>query len=260
MTEKVLCSLISWRRPNNIPAVIAALRRQTVPVHIAIVECAPRTEFALPPATLDLADIVFSIDHNIGPISRLIPPLMLSHEFEYVFFAVDDHVPGPQCIAWMLDTARMLGDQHFCTIGQDGRWIRDGEIVKRKGRMQPNHTTPIDVITSSELCRTKHLRHVLGVRDQMADQFGSEFPWIEDDLILCLGLQMYLRRKLDRPVPCYLTPEPPNELASWQYSKLHAPHALCARPNHAIDRNKFVQQISSLGWSSAVPWAMERQA
>ncbi len=252
--KPTLCSLISWKRPHNIAKVIEALRRQTVPTYIALVACAQGTEFALPPDVLDQADIVFTVDHNLGPCSRFIPPLMLSHEYDYTFFAVDDHLPGPQTLAWMLDTARILNGE-YCTIGQDGRRIVDGEILKSRGRMRPNQTTPMDVITSSELCPTRWIREAVVFRDQMASKFGSDFKWIEDDLILCLGLQLRLRQHFNKPVPCYLTPEPPSELASWRMRKLYAPHALCARENHWLDRNEFVRQATEMGWQTAVPYA-----
>lgn len=246
--EQVLGVLINWKRPANIPRIIAAMRAQTVCLHISIMECALSPEFRLSDEVRAMADSVFTMNFNSGPVARFIPPLLMP-QFKYTYFGVDDHEPGPRHVEWLLQTAVRLDDQ-FATIGQDGRLIRDGQIVKQKGRMHGVHPTPTDVVTSSELCLTRWLPHVMLWRAEFLATIGRDCSTFEDDLFLCFGAQNAASNAHNRPVPSYLTPQPPTGDESWRVRKLAAPNALCGRPGHDDMRNHFIHCAQQFGWSS----------
>ena len=68
-SEQVLGVVINWRRPGNLPAILQAMREQTVKMHVVILECGIGPEFKLPASTLAMADTVISISTNTGPIA-----------------------------------------------------------------------------------------------------------------------------------------------------------------------------------------------
>jgi hypothetical protein len=247
--DRVLVSLINWRRPFNIRALLERYKSQSVPTHVALVECSPGTEFAVPPDVAAMADIVFTINQNLGACSRFIPPLMLP-EFKFTFFGVDDHLPGRRHIECLVRCAESL-EGKFATIGQDGRVIAPwGTLVKRRARLLPHRPLAVDVVTSSELIYTAHITAAIEFRNEVAKQFRDPSLVSEDDLILCFALQRAVKYDRNLPYcPCYITPAcDPDEW--WAEERLPAPHALSAREDHDDRRYLFVSEaMSRLGWS-----------
>lgn len=240
MTPKILSVLINWRRPLNITPILQAYREQTVPSYIALVECAPRTEFEAPPEARSLADIVFSVSENLGPCSRFIPPLAIAN-YEYTFFGVDDHIPGPRHLEHLLASASRHGNR-FASIGQDGRCVVDGELRKNRIRVgDDGEDLCADVIVSSELVQTKHIPYIINFRQRMIDVFRFDVPEFEDDLFLGCGIQ------LATGFPSIVTSIPSKE-ESWKKRQLHAPNALCARPEHYEVRQRFLDMATKIGW------------
>lgn len=244
MPETVLASIINWRRPENIHALLTRYREQTVPLHIVLVECSPDSEFAAPPEAVALADVVITINRNLTACSRFIPPLMMP-QFRYTFFGVDDHLPGRRHVECLLRCAESLGGR-FATIGQDGRCFRNGAIHKRRARPYPSTPRPIDVVTSSELMETRNIADAIIFRQRLREYEGSDEFITEDDLILCMALQTKLA------APCYVTPQP-GEDEWWAEKRLPSDHALSGRPNHIDRRNQMIQKMTDLGWRSMVP-------
>lgn len=263
---QVLAVLLNWKRPANVHEVLKSLRGQSIPLHISLVECSPNSEHSASPQALSLCDTVFSISTNIGPLSRLIPPLALP-QFRHTFFAVDDHLPGPRHVEYLLSCASRLHPD-YATIGMDGRLIRpnsspnsgDATIIHRKVRPYPQAPRPVDFITSSELMPTHRVQAALKFRDAMLEQFGDsrhggDCSIFEDDLILCFGVQLESSARMYGPVPSFIAPAPPSDAESWRAKRLQAPHALSARPDHHERRDKFVRQALQVGWRSQVePW------
>lgn len=262
----VLAVLLNWKRPANILPVLQSLRGQSIPLHIALVECSPDSPHSAPQAALSLCDSVFSISTNIGPCSRFLPPLALP-QFRYSFFAVDDHAPGPRHVEYLLACAKKLHPD-YATIGMDGRTMRpnsspnsgDATIVRRKALPYPQAPRPVDFITSSELILTNRVQAALKFRDAMLNEFGDsrnggDCSIFEDDLILCFGVQLECQAKLRGPVPSFLAPAAPSEMESWRMRRLPANDALSARPDHRERRDKFLRQAIQVGWRSQVgPW------
>ncbi len=241
----VLGCAINWRRPFNIARVLQAMRDQSVRFsRIVLLECSPQSEFAAPPQAAALADVVISINHNIGPISRCMAPLAFP-QHKYTYFGVDDWLPGPKHLEWLLATAAGLHD-NFATIGQDGRYIANSGIVHRKAHCDPLTPSKIDVITSSELMLTRNAAHVMRWRENFLNSCGRDCSILEDDLFICMGAQQ------STGLPSYLTPQPPSGLESWRSVGLRAPHALCGRENHHEIRDEFVRCAEQFGWRSMV--------
>lgn len=260
---EVLATVVNYRRPGNIPIVLKALRAQSVPLHVSLVECSPDTEFALPLDFHKQADSYFAIQHNLGPCSRFLPPLMLTG-FDYTYFQVDDFAPGCQYVEHLLRTADALRGE-FATIGQEGRNVG---FYQAKGRSQrqfglchericDDGESPVtcDVVTTSELCRTAYMVHAIEFRNDMIERHGIRIEGddetgvslFEDDLILCFGIQR------QTGWPSYATTRPIGDNRSWKARRLPAPYALCARENHHELRDRFVRQAMECAWTSKRP-------
>lgn len=247
MDPAILAVVINWRRPHNIPHVFDALRAQTIPVHICLVECSPELpEFAISPGLRARADTVFTVNRNFGPSSRFIPALAFT-EFDYVFFQVDDFAPGPRCVEHFLSAARLLNGQ-FATLGQDGRRANEAgpSLNGRRIKQHAGECVPVDVVTSSELVRADLVHHAVDFRWQMIRRHGVNpnegVSLFEDDLILCLGIQKATG------LPSLLTPACATWDESWRYKRLDDAHALCARPDHRPRRDRFMEQAWACGW------------
>lgn len=250
MNEEILCVITNWRRPHTILKIVEALRVQTVPVRIAIVECSPGTHFALPADVLALADVAFTIDHAIGPLARLMPLLMLP-EHEYTYYAPDDMIPGPLALEWMRNTAVSLRGE-FAAVGQQGRVVVDGH-PSPPIKMEAVKHVPVDYIVGGELFKTKWAKRLLSVRDNLIDTFGKAAELYEHDVFVGLGLQMILRQIMETPCPCVLTSQPPNEL---YFARRHhgrsCGHALSQRGDNLVRKCRAIEQFTEIGWESAV--------
>jgi hypothetical protein len=228
-----LAVVINWRRPVNTPQVIKAIRAQTVPLHICLIECAYGTEWECQPQEVDTTIRISPT--NFGPCSRFIAPLMLP-KFEFVFFFVDDHLPGPKFAEFMLNCAKMSQSFGYATIGQQGRNVHEKMLM-------PTRITraPVDCVVTSELVRTSDVPYALEFRSDLL-KANPRVSTFEDDLILCMGIQ----RAKGVPSRVY-SPSEPEE--TWNLQLLNAPHALCGRVNHMQLRNEFVKTALECGWT-----------
>jgi hypothetical protein len=240
MTDSTLGIVVNWRRPGNIQLVLDSLRQQTMPLTIALCECAPGTIWETPKGVQGGFDIVFTVSHNIGPTSRFIPALAMP-QFTYAFFQVDDFLPGPECVEHMHQTAQNLNGE-FATIGQDGNCV-NGDVLRRKRIEQLDEPVSVDIVVSSELARTADVVHAVTLHSRLAERYPEALPCFEDDMLLCMGIQMYCNW------PSYLTPRC-DPKASYRLRDLPAPNGLWMRPDHYENRNKLVAKIRELGWQS----------
>lgn len=226
-----LAVVVNWRRPHNTPKVIEAIRKQTVPLHICLVECAYETEWECKAS----ADTVIRISPtNFGPCSRFIPPLMMP-EFPNTLFFVDDHLPGPKFAEFMLQCASVSEPFGYSTIGQQGRNVINGLLDA--GRFKD---CDVDCVTTSELVQTKDVPYALEFCSDML-KANPNISTFEDDLILCMGIQ----RAKGLPSRAFRSIE---ESQTWNATKLNAPFALCGRPNHRELRDEFVKTALDVGW------------
>lgn len=236
---RVLAVVVNWRRPGNIPAVVNALRAQTVPLKIVLVDnsstlCSWRNT---------KIDDLFTVRRNLGPACRYLPPLAET-ECQLTYFQPDDWLPGPRHVEHLLETAEKVNGE-FVSIGQDGRRVdpRRGRIIRRRSRLGDQRQRT-DFLVSSELVRTDFVHHAVNFRCRMIEAFGDKVSLFEDDLFLSFGIQWLTG------FASYLTPKPESEQQRWRVARLPSPHALCSRANHDEIRTEFVRQAMKLGWRS----------
>lgn len=256
--DKILAVLMNWRRPNNIKPIIESYRMQSAHIdRIALVDCAIEEQYQVPENVRKLADICFTVDSNLGPCCRFIPPALMT-EYKYTFFGVDDHVPGRRHVEYLRTCADALGDA-VATIGCDGRIFRDGQILRRnaaslrkRSNLPSDQAMPVDVITSSELMPTRHLPHALAFRERLIRDCGSGISAFEDDLFLCLGITHALPW-----TRCFVVPSSDDPETCWRSVRLPAPHALSARVDHDKWRNDFIRKAMVHGWVPTSEWLLQ---
>lgn len=233
----VLACINSFRRPQNIPAVIAALRSQSVPPdHIALIDNGGM-EYSAEFCAASVDTYIRVEKTNVGPCSRFIAPLMLPNAGTYTLFCVDDHVMQERHLEQLLETADEL-DDGWSTLGMQGRRTL-GKTLAKNRIFAPEVPVPCDVVVTSELCRTNDVPLALQFRSDLLRENPS-VSLFEDDMILCMGIQRA------RKVPSFVAPSP--EGTRWDGKRLPAPHALCARPNHRELRDEFVRTALKVGW------------
>lgn len=234
--DKVQCIYINKHRNFNTPLIFGALQAQTVPLHLVLLECSPDSDQRASDMMREIADEVIEIDpaSDPGPAIRFMATAGREHEFPYTYFQVDDWLPGWRCVESLLNRAKQ--DEHWATIGQEGRVVRNGCLSGK--RIREGHC---DVIITNELARTVDLQAAVDFREEMRTECHGASLW-EDDMLLCFGIQ----RKRKRPSVVVR----PGEGESWRVAKLPAPNALCGRPDHQRLRDEFVVHAKHLGWKS----------
>lgn len=240
MADEVLSVVQNWKRPANVARVVDAIRSQSIPSKLAIVECALAPEFALPPDVLAKADYVFRVEReNLGPCCRFIAPMMVP-QIPLTMFWLDDFLPGDRCLEAYLRHRLRLETLKAATIGQDGRLFYDnleGIVRKRSSGPAEGGTLPVDVIVSSELCLTRNVSFALSFRDELIHKYGiGSLSLFEDDLFLCCGIRWGIGRG-----PEIFSPATPDE--SQRAKRLASNDALCARPDHDAKRNAMVRNL-----------------
>lgn len=227
--------VINWKRPENVAAVVQALRDQTAPCTITICDCHDSPEFELPMQARLAADRVYRWEHNLGSFNRYVP--LGAYDHRYTFFFDDDMLPGRRCVEHFLACATDL--QAFGGLGQIGRIVdpdgtyRSGEDVAR-GR----GFTEVDIIVRALFVPTSCLVHAPQARALL--QPGKD-P--EDDILMAVGLAMYAG------LGCYLTPLDPDPATLVNMRELPSPYALSSRPTHDQSRSRLTRRAVSLGWS-----------
>lgn len=238
--SEVLSVVQNWRRPANVAAVVDAIRSQSIPSKLAIVDCG-LDSYALPPDVLAKADYVFRVDRaNLGPCCRFIPSMMIP-QIPLTMFWLDDFLPGHRCLESFLRHRDLLLRREAATIGQDGRVFADDcTIIRRRQYAEAGQTVESDVIVSTELCLTREVHNAIRFRDFMVDEYGADrISLFEDDLYLCMGIRrsMGVRSRV-------FTPQ--DEAESHRAGRLSSAHALASRPDHDARRKEFVEM--ALKW------------
>lgn len=230
--------VINWKRPHNMPAVLGALRAQSVPLRIVLCECSPEAKYAPSRACLDLCDEVVRWDVNIGPSTRFLSTPRATEP--YTLFAVDDFVPGRRWAEGMIREAEYLtkwARGKWLSIGQDGRRIElrpGGDHQFRRVAKVRVHSPDAHFMVSSEIMPTYRLATLAQCRAELQMQFGNDISHFEDDLLVAYaGLRNDLK--------CMVVPVQGDEF-SWRMKRLTAENALSARPDHQAGRQNFVER------------------
>lgn len=233
MRPRILSVIQNWRRPANVARILDAIRSQTIPSTLALVECG-EPSYQVPPDVAQKADLVLRVERqNLGPCCRLLPSLLMP-DHEFTFWWLDDFLPGPECLASYLPFCDALRAHEWATLGQDGRRFgAEREIVRRRTRAAHDRPSPVDVVVSAELCLTRLVPHAFEFWHRAAHAC-PDLSGFEDDLILCMGV----RGAIGKPSGVFC---PANEQESYRLHRLPSPDPLCGRADHDERRARFIR-------------------
>ena len=234
--------VVHHRRPDNVVRVARALRAQTVPVTVTLVDASAGGP-PLPSAAVDAADRVVTLSRNEGPFNRYaVTPLL---DAPYAWFHDDDLLPGPRAAQGLLAQAAALdAAPGWSVLGHHGRRLQpdgtyradvDDAVVRRDQPAQ------VDVVVHSYLVRTDDL----GLVHAMRRELGLRLPFREDDLLLCCALQ----RASGRPAMVAARDRWGVDSAV-DAEVLPAPGALSGDDGHLASRNAFLDAARAAGWRS----------
>jgi predicted O-methyltransferase YrrM len=233
---RVEAIVVNYKRPRNVLRIVAALRDQSEPCDVTLIDAAAGAEFALDQEAHEAADRVFSLDHNFGPYNRFVPLAAFASEFTY--FQDDDMVPGRRVIEHFLRAADTLGT--FGVLGQDGRIVDADGTYHVVGVPRTLDFQPVDIVCRGYFVRTSNLPAVVRQRFEM-----SLIPdeSLEDDLLLCTAMNMVCG------LGNYLTPIDPDGETLMNRQELPDDFARCRRHGHARVRTEFCRAAMAVGWT-----------
>lgn len=250
----ILAIVSNFARPQNLPPIVAALRGQSVPVDIVVVDNSPEKPDGSDEMQLLLhekakwADDIWRLVQNHGPPCRFAPAFM-DHSHEFIWFLDDDLVPGSLAAEMLLKCCDHV-DRKFSTTGEIGRvHTGNGEYVKRNIR-RFKHPRRVDMTARSHFVRTENMRHVLDAKWQLIDRFGDEAKQlvsVHDDLLLCCGIQFATYH------PSYLTAN--NPIRETLIRKQDLPDGgggVSAKARFLEQRHRLIQMFQAIGWRSLV--------
>lgn len=195
MTAKVTAILLSWKRKANMPRIIAALRAQTVPVEIWLINNNGTENYG--------ADKLIAIPWNAGEWARY--PFAGRAETEYVMFQDDDFCLGDvrflrDAIAYhdhycpehiLCVSGRMMAHEppHYrCDVADGHCHIPKGHFqlfktaITRRARI-PNHPSASDIQWALDLGDGQARHYVdAGLRGRMKEleRYGVGYEFRPD--------------------------------------------------------------------------------
>jgi len=232
--------LTNWKRPQNLPRICKAVRQQSHPSALYIVDNSP--DGILPPMATELADDVWRVGVNGGPPIRFAPAFKL-WQYDYFLFLDDDLIPGEKCIENCLDHCRdipILGEIGRRFVVENGAWRYRRVNVAQS----PSLPVPVDMTARAHFVRADCIHHACELGHAMWSRYGSEVErelFVNDDILLCLSVAM----RTDR-VP-HLMPycEPQRRL---RMKDMDAPHAINASAGFLEQRDRFINRFAEMGW------------
>ena len=253
MNERTTVILTNWKRPHNLPKIIAAFKGQTVmPAEMILVDNHPEgePEFALSEELCSDAygrefTDVYRFETNAGPCCRFAGASFVTTEF--VLFFDDDMIPGPEAIEAYQQQADDLNGE-FATLSDVGRIYRGGAdkgYTIRRGNCGRREDGPakVDMTCRAHLVRSEYVAVAIRDRIRAAMDGGTVQMLRHDDIFLSQGIQ------LETGWPSYMSQNVGHD-AKLRHKDLPAPHSGSGLPKHDQSRNDLVNWYGGKGWTS----------
>lgn len=242
-TLRVTAVVINWRRPANLPRILHALRHNTLPCRLVVVD-ASRQSFS----DLSAADEVIRLSVNRGGFNRLVPALAFDTEFTY--FHDDDMLPGPQALAALVQCMDNLAGRNTAALGQLGRVYAGGQFNANEVLRRHGVCVNVDNVIRGVLVRTATLPDVHRFWRNQGRRFATPEGLVHDDLLLSFGL-------LEAGHLLRLMPACPLGETRVNQEELPAADALCYRPAHAAERQRIIGWFdNTVPGRLTPPWKM----
>jgi hypothetical protein len=229
--------IVHWRRPLNIEPIIDAVRKQTMPSTITLIDSHEGEQFELSQEVLDKCDRIYRWTRNHGSFNRFVACGAYDHE--YTLFIDDDVLPGDTLVEHFVRCAGLKRNQ-FAALGVCGRRLEDKKFYARKDVLRASHFVPVDVLVRVYFVRTEFIHFIPVERLRMK----LEIPILEDDILMCHSLKTHTNFEV------LLTPMLPcDPFAQCEWDTLVQNDAIWCRPDTAARRQTMVVKCLEHGWA-----------
>ena len=227
---RVEAVVINYKRTDNIPIIIEALRNSSEKCIITICDVA-QTGYTLSKEVENLADKVFKLSKNYGCFNRFIPAFGIDAEFSY--FHDDDMLPGPLAISNLLKCVDSL--PRMGVLGQMGRKFADWKINKVYVHRDKELPIIVDNVIRGYFLKTASLEHLFRFYHNHREKITalSDGRLLHDDLLLSLSMR---KAKLYN----YISMDNCGEDGLINKRELPDQFAIWRRPNHSIERQNIL--------------------
>lgn len=227
--------LTNWKRKNNLPILVEAMRHQSVSCSITLVDNAEDDADAVDLETARAVDKYFRIkEHPYGPALRY-----ACHGFydaEYLFVCDDDLVPGKECLAHFL--SHIEAHSEYGVLGQFGRNIYATHYGHSDVPRVDHEFVSVSLCVCAYFLRKEILTGFDLLKKQIVES-GQESLFWDDDMLLSASCQLSNRRLA-------LTPMDSNRETYVKFRGLPQPFALSAMSNRAQKRMETWNNIQKL--------------
>ena len=270
MPNEVLVVLTCYSRPQNMPQVIDAWNRQTVPVNVIVVDNRKWTPIDFETYQGDTESIeeypcsqlsgngydapldVWRWMENSGCPCWLAPAIMLGHKYKYIVRADDDLLPGKRAVEHLLKTAYVCDDD-FSTIGQVGRRFTEDKYNRSNVKQWPfcdSKMTRVDLTCRALMVKSRDVIHAFDFRQQLLDTGepdAAKLVDVHDDFLICMGVQLATEH------PSYITSYTDDDETQLVKTDIpNGPESCYKRPGHYEERQRMVELSRMVGWRSLV--------
>ena len=187
MRPQVEVVLTNWKRKNNLPLIIDAMRNQNVPCTITLIDNAPDESNAVEPHVSDQVDKYFRISRH--PYSSFLR--YASHGFyegDYLLIYDDDMIPGNECVSHFLNHANENPD--YGVLGQFGRVVQSGVYSFRDIPQSKNRFTEVDICVCAYFVRSVPVMACIDQLKKIVISRKKDFLLQHDDMILAAACRL----------------------------------------------------------------------
>lgn len=236
--------LVNYRRAANIAVIIKAMRAQTIPNRIILVDSSAGTPHDASRSAKDV-DLYFPLPKNFGAYGRYAPMAFL--EQDYVWFHDDDAKPGRRCLENFLHWSNFLRVKHlpFGVLGQNGRLLPPAmDQYCRKAVLPTDVPQPVDTLVRSYFTKTASLSHLLAMKSLLGEAARiDDKPFAGDDLLLCTAAT-FRSNQFNRN---YVIPATDSSY-KMNAEELPAPYPAYKTTQHFPRRDAIVRKLGSIGY------------
>lgn len=217
--------LLNWKRKENIPPIIGALKASTVPMDIILIDNSDEEQYHVEMYAKDV-QIYARMEgecNRYGPSSRwLYLSCLVSYDllsYDFVFMVDDDYLPNIESAAFLRNTALQHPD--YWLIGEDGRIFEKEYNFHSPSRIH-EAVREVTLLVRGYIVNIKIVPYLQRMFEAVACA-GNQTLFFEDDMIAAHSAKLAGKK-------CGLAPIEVCEQQRLIWHPLPEPHSLSGRP------------------------------
>lgn len=242
----VECVIVNWKRKNNIPLIVEAMRSQSVPCTVTVIDNASDDIDAVDEGVSRSVEKYFRIkEHPYGPFIRFMCGNFYGSN--YLYFCDDDLAPGPRCLEHFLNHVET--DNSIGVLGQLGRIITGNKYLIKDAPRGRQTFTEIDICIRAYFVKSLVLTNIKDISEQIFLKRKNDLFW-HDDMLLSAACRIAKKNLAVTPLE--------EELETIiNYKELPSPHALSANPGRSEARTTAWRDVLTIFGEKMYPRRQE---